>query len=110
MKEDIIDNEEVMIEVQTLLNNKKYEEAREIISKRRLKGFQICKKTLKQQYYYGAKQEREINLSYDSISNPYYNNAPHMKLYLTAEADEKLIKRIPKEDNSITGATRSNGL
>ena len=81
-------------EAKMLLAAKKYEEARELIGENMLKGYQICQQTLKEQYYYGAKEERKIGLNFATMTNPHYKCAADMKLFLIAEADDKLVKRV----------------
>lgn len=98
--------EQLHREAKMLLAAKKYEEARELIGDNMLKGYQICQQTLKQQYYYGTREEREIGLNFSTMTNPHYKCAADMKLFLIAEAEDKLEKRVLKGRQK--GATESN--
>ena len=85
--------QELSNQVDELLKNKKYEKARDIVNYYKLKDYQICLTTLRQQYYYTYKAEREINLNYAEMENPHYSSAAPMRLYLEAEAKDVLRKR-----------------
>tara|TARA_R110002050_G_scaffold158381_3_gene287665 strand:+ start:539 stop:829 length:291 start_codon:yes stop_codon:yes gene_type:complete len=86
--------EQLHRDAKILLAAKKYEKARELIGDNMLKGYQICQQTLKEQYYYGAREERKFNLNFSTMTNPHYKCAADMKLFLIAEADDKLVKRV----------------
>jgi hypothetical protein len=48
------------------------EAARKIIGENMLKGYQICQTTLKEQYFYGRKEESQICLNYATMEYPIY--------------------------------------
>lgn len=83
-------------EVDELLEKKNFEKARDLISTYKLIGYQVCQLGLHKMFYYGLKAQREINLTYNEVDNPYYSKAAPMKLFLIAEA-ENFLKRRPEQ-------------
>ena len=82
--------------IEKSIKSRCYRKAMSMLEGTYIKGFLVCKTTLKKKY---RLSEKEISkLKYLEVSNPHYGVAPNMKLYLEQEVLDKLVK--PKQDNN----------